>query len=126
MIPVLYIEETRDDSQKDWHFCIRYGGDDTYVVYGYRFNYGKDFYTKMTFYDRSTLSDFLRTACCDETSRIDSTLYFVNESDIAIDHFDSYYNLYDYTNELFGYDNCTFNDETVMKYLKFLRDMRMY
>ena len=22
MIPVLYIEENRDDSNKDWHFCI--------------------------------------------------------------------------------------------------------
>ena len=34
LTPVLYIEETLDDLRKDWHMCIRYGGNDTYVVYG--------------------------------------------------------------------------------------------
>ena len=125
MIPVLYIEENRDDSNKDWHFCILYGGNDTYVVYGYRFNYGQDFYTKMTFLSRSTLTDFLRNAFCVETSKMDVTLYFVNENDVTMDHFESYYNLYQYNNELFGYDDSSFTHQNVMTYLKVLRDMRM-
>ncbi len=125
MIPVLYIEETRDDSSKDWHFCVRYGGYDTYLVDGYRHNYGKDFYTKMTFLSRRTLCDFLRSSVCVDTSKIDVTLYFVDESNIAIDHFDSYYNLYQYTNELYGYDDATWTEDAVMRHLRILRDMRM-
>jgi len=125
MIPVLYIEETRDDSTKDWHFCIRYGGNDTYVVYGYRLNYGRDFYTKVLFLDRSSLSDFLRSSCCEETSQIDTTLYFVDESDVTNDHFESYYQLYQYNNEMYGYDDSNFTHDAVMKHLKILRDMRM-
>ena len=125
MIPILYIEETRDDFQKDWFFCVRYGGNDTYLVDGYRFNYGHEFYTKMTFLNRSSLSDFLRSACCVETSTIDVTLYFGDEKMVSVDHFDSYYNLYQHTNELFGYDDACFGQDSVMKYLALLRDMRM-
>lgn len=125
MIPILYIEETRDDSTKDWHFCIRYAGNDTYLVYGYRFNYEYDFFTKMTFLDRSSLADFLTYSCCVSTSKMDVTLYFVDENLISADNFTTYYNLYNNNNELFSYNQATFTKESLMKQLKILRDMRM-
>jgi hypothetical protein len=125
MIPVLYIEETRDDNTKDWHFCVRYLGDDNYLVYGYRFNYGKDFYMKSVFGSRLALSDFLRSSCCCDSSKMDITLYFVDENDILLDHFDSYYSLYTPNNEIYGYDDATFTHEAVMKHLRILRDMRI-
>lgn len=124
MVPVLYIEETRDDSTKDWHFCIRYNRNDTYVVYGYRYNYKQDFYSKMTFLSRTSLVNFLKNACCTETSKMDLTMYFVDKNKVS-DNFDSYYYSYNFKNELFGYDDTKLEDEKLMDMLAILRDMRM-
>lgn len=121
--PVLYIEETLDDSKKDWHFCITYNYNDTYVVYGYRYNYKNDFYTKMMFLSRSAVVTFLRNACCTESSTMDITMYFSDDS--VEDNFEGVYGAYRYNNELFGYDNHSFTEESLMDFLKILRDLRM-
>lgn len=121
--PVLYIEETRDDSTKDWHFCICYT-EDKYVVYGYRYNYGNDFYKEMEFNDQACLVTFLRKACCVESSSMDITMYFVNDSNDYNDYnFDSIYNAYRYKNEIFGYDNYSFTEENLTDMLNIIRDM---
>jgi hypothetical protein len=125
LTPVLYIEETRDDGNKDWHMCIRYLGEDKYMVYGYRYNYGNDFYSKMTFLNRKSLMKFLRLSYCTETSVMDVTLYFVNRHSLDNDDFESYYNAYKYSNDLVGYDGHSFNEEGLMDMLRILRDMRM-
>lgn len=125
LTPVLYIEETRDDNKKDWHLCIRYEGNDTYMVYGYRYNYKNDFYTKMRFLDRKSLVKFLRYSCCVDTCKMDVTMYFVNQNKLDNDDFDSYYNAYQYSNELFGYDDSEYTEEQLMDWLRILRDVRM-
>lgn len=118
---VLYIEETRDDSTKDWHFCIFHTDEDKYVVYGYRYNYGNDFYKEMEFNDQASLVRFLRTACCVESSSMDITMYFVNES--VEDNFDGIYNAYRYKNEIFGYDKHSFTEKSLTDMLNILKSM---
>ena len=118
-LPVFYIEETRDDSSKDWHFCITYE-DEIYVLHGYRYNYNNSFYTKMTFCDQNVLVKFLRNACCVETSSMDVTMYFVNDK---VENFDDIYNSYKYNNELFGYDNFSFTDKSLTDMLDILKDL---
>jgi hypothetical protein len=125
LTPVLYIEETLDDSRKDWHLCIRYGGDDTYVVYGYRYNCNNDFYTKMLFLNRHSLVKFLLSSCDISASKMDATMYFVNQNQLENDDFESYYTAYRFNNELFGYDRCSYTEKQLMDWLQILRDVRM-
>lgn len=124
-VPVLYLEETLDDFDKDWHFCIRYNGNDSYMLYGYRFNNKQDFYTRMLFLSRSSLVRFLQSAVDIESSTVDMTMYFVDEKLINNDKFDSYYEAYQFNNELFGYDNYSFTESGLMDLLSILRDVRM-
>jgi hypothetical protein len=124
-VPVLYLEETLDDSFKDWHFCIRYNGNDSYMLYGYRFNNKQDFSTRMLFLSRSSLVRFLHSAVDVGSSNVDMTMYFVDDDDINNDTFDSYYEAYRLNNELFGYDSYSFTESGLMDLLTILRDSRM-
>jgi len=125
-VPVLYLEETLDDSMKDWHFCIRYNGNDSYVLYGYRYNNKLDFYTRMLFLTRVSLVRFLQSAIDRDNSTVDMTMYFVDQDDVCNnDNFDTYYESYHFSNELFGYDDYSFTENRLMDLLSILRDVRM-
>jgi hypothetical protein len=123
---VLYIEEKMSDKKEDWRVCIRYGGGDTYLLYGNRWN-GNSSNFRMEFLSRESVFKFLSLVICQE-STLDITLYNVNYSDINKENFSSYYESYDTNNELVGYDNLTFKEfnSDLMNCLQVLRDSRCY
>ena len=58
--PVLYIEEVlnnkeNEDNTQNWHFCVTYSGNDTYVLFGMRNNN----HFRFKFVKRSSLLRFI-------------------------------------------------------------------
>jgi hypothetical protein len=121
---VFYVEETLEDGDIDWRTCITYKGLDTYSLYGTRD--GKNQF-RMEFLSREGLARFL-TSAIDETSKINITLYAVDETQLNFDNFSCYYEAYSSTNELYGIDSLSFNEysSAVRDNLMTLRDARFY
>lgn len=126
VFPVLYLEETMSDNTTDWRLCVRYGGDDTYEVYGSRWD-GNSSQFRFRFLSRQSLFTFLTTVICKE-SNVSLTLYNVDRSDMLKENFVSYYESYNTNDELVGYDNLSFKEyrSDLMKYLLVLRDSRSF
>jgi len=121
---VFYVEETLADGDLDWRACITYEGLDTYSLYGTRDGENQ---IRMEFLSRESLARFL-TSTVDETSKLNTTLYVVDETQLNFDNFSCYYEAYSFKNELYGYDNLTFKEysSTVRDNLMTLRDARLY
>lgn len=121
---VFYVEETLSDGDLDWRACVRYNGNDTYTLYGTR-NEKHQF--RMDFLSRESLARFLTTAV-DQASKLNTTLYVVDESQMNFDNFSCYYESYNSNNELYGYDSLTYSEYTssLRDILMTLRDARLY
>ena len=120
---VFYVEETLADGDLDWRACVTYEGLDTYTLYGTRD--GRNQF-QIEFLSRESLARFLTTAVA-ETSKLDITLYTVDETQMNFNNFSCYYESYTTNNELYGYDNLSFQDysSTLRSNLMILRDARL-
>jgi hypothetical protein len=121
---VFYVEETLSDGSQDWRVCVTYDGLDTYNLYGTRDGNNQ---LRMEFLSRESLARFLTTSV-DETSKLNVTLYTVDETQLNFDNFSCYYEAYSSKNELYGYDNLTYNEysSSVRDNLMILRDARLF
>lgn len=120
---VFYVEETLADGDLDWRACVTYEGLDTYTLYGTRDGINQ---FQIDFLSRESLARFLTTAVA-ETSKLDVTLYTVDETQMNFNNFSCYYESYTTNNELYGYDNLSFQEysSTLRSNLMILRDARL-
>jgi hypothetical protein len=121
---VFYVEETLEDGNLDLRACVTYDGLDTYSLYSTR---DSKHQFRLEFLSRESLACFL-TNSVDETSKLNVTLYTVDESQMNFNNFSCYYESYNFENELYGYDNLTYKEysSSVRNNLMILRDARLY